>query len=242
MHSKFQTALGVIFPPRCVGCGGLVDSDFGLCAACWGQTPFITGLVCDACGAPVPGTSDGARVQCDDCLKTPRPWTAGRAALLYKDRGRQMVLALKHGGRAEIAYAAATWLQTAGRDILQDGMLIAPVPLHWTRLFKRTFNQSATLALSLSKRSGHAMCPDLLVRGKRTQSLDNRSVEDRFEMLENAMHIHPRHKHRIAGRTVLLVDDVMTSGATLAAATRACKMAGSGDVFVLTLARVVKDT
>lgn len=240
-HSKFQTALGVIFPPRCLGCGGLVDQDFGLCGSCWAQTPFISGLICHTCGVPVPGLSDGVEVRCDDCLKTPRPWTAGRAALLYQDRGRQLVLALKHGVRVEVAYAAAMWMQSAGKDLLQDGVLIAPVPLHWTRLFQRTFNQSALLAQALADRTGHEMCPDLLVRGKRTQTLENKTAAARFEMLHDAIKIHARRRHRIVGRKVVLVDDVMTSGATLAAAAQACHAAGSGDVFVLTLARVTKD-
>ena len=132
-------------------------------------------------------------------------------------------------------------MKNAGHDILIEGMLIAPVPLHWTRLFRRTFNQSAVLAQALAEQTGHDLCPDLLLRPRRTQPLDHKTAAARFEMLENAIQIHPRRRHRIVGRKVLLIDDVMTSGATLAAATHACKAAGSGDVFVLTLARVVKE-
>ncbi|WP_366111285.1 ComF family protein [Aestuariivita sp.] len=242
MRPGFQTAISVVFPPRCVGCGGMVESDFALCGACWGQTPFIVGLVCDACGVPLPGVSDGVAVQCDDCLKTPRPWTAGRAALLYRDLGRRMVLALKHGGRAEIALASAAWMQRAGADLFDKDMLIAPVPLHWTRLFHRTFNQSALLAHALADRTGHATCPDLLLRGRKTQPLDHKTVVERFDVLENAIKVHPRRRKQLADRPVLLIDDVMTSGATLTAATHACLAAGSGPVFTLTLARVAKDT
>ena len=241
MAGKFQTALRVIFPPQCVGCGALVDSDFQLCGPCWAHTPFITGLICDTCGLPLPGAADGHRSQCDDCMKTPRPWSAGRAALLYKDGARRIVLALKHGGRMEVARAAGGWLARAGSDLLRTDTVIAPVPLHWTRLFHRTFNQSAALAQALSALTGHEMCPDLLVRPKRTVPLDHKTAEARFEALTNAIHVHPRRRSVLAGRSVLLIDDVMTSGATFAAATEACHAAGSGDVFVLALARVAKD-
>ncbi|WP_422180553.1 ComF family protein [Aestuariivita sp.] len=161
--------------------------------------------------------------------------------MLYRDAGRQMVMSLKHGGRIDVALMAAQWMERAGKPLFQENMLIAPVPLHWTRLFTRTFNQSAALAQALAKRTGYAMCPDLLLRGKRTQPLEHKTVADRFGLLEGAMVINPRRRHRIAGRPVLLIDDVMTSGATLSAATHACQDAGCRDVFVLTLARVAKD-
>nr|WP_245626826.1 double zinc ribbon domain-containing protein [Aestuariivita boseongensis] len=231
----------MIFPPRCVGCGSLVDTDFQLCGSCWVQTPFITGLVCDGCGLPLHGSSDGQTVQCDDCMEMPRPWKAGRAALLYQDGARRMVLALKHGGRMEVARAAAGWLERAAGDLLRPDTLIAPIPLHWTRLFHRTFNQSAALAQALADKTGSQICPDLLIRPKRTLPLDRKSVAERFEALSDVMSVHPRRAGLIRGRPVLLVDDVMTSGATFTAAAQCCLQAGSGDVFVLALARVAKD-
>ena len=241
MRDKFQTALRVVFPPRCVGCGALVETDFQLCGSCWVKTPFITGLVCHHCGVSLPGSSDGRTVLCDDCLETPRPWSAGRAALLYQDSGRRLVLSLKHGGRLEVARAAAGWLERASQDLLRPNMIVAPIPLHWTRLFQRTFNQSAVLAWALAKRTGHEICPDLLSRRKRTASLDHKSAAVRFETLDNTMDVPAKHHTLITGRPVLLVDDVMTSGATFTAATHSCFAAGCSDVFVLSLARVAKD-
>lgn len=237
-----QTAVSLIYPPRCLGCGGLVDADFGLCGTCWRDTGFIGGTVCDACGVPLPGGGDLASPHCDACLATPRPWVQGRAALIYRDIGRRLVLALKHGDRQEIARPAARWLAQAAQDILPEEALIAPVPLHWLRLLKRRYNQSALLAKALAGQTGHSWCPDLLQRTRHTPSLDGLSRAERFSVLQEAIRVHPRRRHRIMRRPVILVDDVFTSGATLTACTDACIAAGSGPVFVLALARVAKET
>ncbi len=219
-----------------------MDSDFGLCGACWRETPFIGGSVCDSCGTPLPGEDEGDSLKCDDCMITPRPWVKGRAALLYKDNARRMVLALKHGDRQELAEPAALWMaQVIDAFPLKD-MIVAPVPLHWMRMLKRRYNQSALLAQALARHVGLPMCPDLLQRQRRTQSMDGLTKEVRFTSVKGAIRAHPRRRHRLAGRPVLLVDDVLTSGATLSAATDACLAAGSGPVYVVTLARVAKDT
>jgi ComF family protein len=170
-----------------------------------------------------------------------RPWDQGRAALEYRDIGRKLVLGLKHGDRHDVVRPAARWMARVARPILRDDMLIAPVPLHWLRLLKRKFNQSALLGNALARETGLECCPDLLLRQRATPSLDGKTRDDRFATLKAAITLHPRRRHRIAGRSVLIVDDVMTSGATLAAATDACRAAGARHVAVLVLARVAKD-
>ncbi|MGB8623975.1 MAG: phosphoribosyltransferase family protein, partial [Paracoccaceae bacterium] len=182
----------------------------------------------------------GERVRCDDCLTLDRPWTRGRAALLYKDNARRLVLALKHGDRAELARPAASWMARAAAPILQPGMVAAPVPLHRLRLFRRRFNQAALLAHGIARETGLELCPDLLLRRRVTEVQDGKGVEARFVNMSGAITAHPRRQARLAGRHVLLVDDVMTSGATLAAATEACLEAGAAAVSVLVLARVAK--
>ncbi len=240
MSLQIQTAVSLLFPPRCLGCGALVESDFSLCGTCWRDTPFIGGTVCEACGTPLPGDRDGYRIECDDCMRADHPWSEGRAALLYQGRARRMVLALKHGDRPEIARPAGLWMARVARPMLCETALIAPVPLHWTRLLKRRYNQSALLARALARETGLAFCPDLLERRRKTAILDGKTAAQRFDELSGAIAVHPKRRHRLTARRVILVDDVMTTGATLGACTRACLEAGAQNVCVLALARVAK--
>ncbi len=162
--------------------------------------------------------------------------------MLYKGQAKSLILAFKHGDRPELAKPAARWMAQAGREVLRPDMLIAPVPLHWSRLVKRRYNQSALLAQHLGREIGLQVCPDLLVRTARTPVLDGKTAAQRAEALDGVIAPHPKRHQHIKGRDVLLVDDVMTSGATLAACTRACLAAGANHIFVLVLARVAKDT
>ncbi len=235
-----QTAVNAVFPPECISCAALVDTNFGLCASCWGETPFITGAACDKCGSPLPGASPEDGLRCDDCLTIARPWSKGRAVFTYAGNGRKLVLSLKHGDRAEIARAGGTWMANVAGPLLVDDPVIVPIPLHWWRLFRRRFNQSALLAQALANQSRFLLAPDALRRIKATGTQDGLGREGRFENMRDAIQPHPKRGHVLVGRTVLLVDDVMTSGATFAAATQACFDAGAKNVHVIALARVVK--
>lgn len=234
-----QRALSIVYPTQCVLCASQVDREGGLCGACWRETPFIGGLACDACGAPLPGYEKG-RAHCDRCLETPRPWEAGRAAFLYEGNGRRIVLALKHGDRTDLAKPAALWLQHAGRDILTPDTLLVPVPVHWSRLLRRKYNQSAEISRALSKVTGMAMCQDALLRTKRTQSQNGMTVAERQSNMENAISANPKRFSVLEGRRICLIDDVMTSGATLTGCASAAFEAGADQVFVMVLARVAK--
>ncbi|ETX15039.1 competence protein ComF [Roseivivax halodurans JCM 10272] len=236
-----QTAIRLVYPPHCLACGEHVSTEFGLCGACFSETHFITGLVCDACGTPLPGDGAEDGILCDGCLAARRPWSQGRAALLYSGAGRRLVLALKHGDRHDIARAAAPWLARAAAPILRDDSLIVPVPLHLLRLLKRRYNQSALLAQSLARETRCDILCDALVRTRRTPSLDGRTREARFEVLHGAIAVRRSRAAQIAGRHVLLVDDVMTSGATFGAATDALYASGAREVCTLALARVGRD-
>lgn len=236
-----RAALYLAYPPQCLACGELVGSEAGLCGACWRETPFVSGLACDQCGQPLPGYAADEVIFCDDCLAQPRPWARGRAATAYAGKAREMILALKHGDRTDLAPAAAGWLYRAAAPILQPDMLVAPVPLHWRRMFQRRYNQAALLSAGLAGRAGLEHCPDLLVRRRFEGSQQGRGHAARFANLNAAFDAHPRNGARIRNRHILLVDDVMTSGATLAAATAACLDAGARQVSIAVLARVAKD-
>jgi len=236
-----KSVLTTIYPSQCTGCDEATEGDFGLCSACWSDTNFITGTICDTCGAPLHGEDATELAHCDDCLTTARPWGRGRSVFVYSGVGRSLVLRLKHSDRTDIVPAAATWMAQTIRPILDRKTLFVPVPLHWTRMLKRRYNQAALLADKTGKLVGHERGLDVLQRPKRTLSLDGHSKDARFKAMEGAIIVNPKRRAQIEGRSIMLVDDVMTSGATLAACTEACLNAGAQEVCVATLARVVKD-
>lgn len=231
--------LGLLYPPQCLGCGILVDRPHALCPSCWRDTPRISGLACESCGLPLPGLAEeGERVDCDDCLRQRPPWTRGRAALLYEGGARRLILQFKHGDRLDLARPLGVWLHHAAEPLLRPGLLVAPVPLHWTRLARRRYNQSALLAGELARHADLRQIPDLLQRIRRTPSQEGRSRAERAANMQAAFRVAPRHAGRLQGASVLLVDDVMTSGATLAAASETLLLAGASEVSVAVLARV----
>ena len=236
-----QSALAVLYPAQCVGCGEPIEDTHGLCGKCWSETPFVTGHVCDKCGSPLPGDTDGEVDLCDDCMKIARPWSRGRAALTYADQGRRFVLGIKYYDRLDLVPPAASWMARAARPFLADDLLVVPVPAHWTRIFRRRYNQASELARALAKETGLDVAPTALIRPTRTAKQERKTREERFENLAGRIAPHPKRAGRLKDRRVLLVDDVFTSGATLAAATEACLTGGAREVFVLTLARTIRD-
>ena len=237
---QLKTALNLIYPAQCMTCDAVVEETGALCGICWRETRFITGLTCLQCGTPLLGDAGEADTRCDDCLQIARPWRRGFAAILYDGNGRRLVLSLKHGDRTEHARPASKWM--ARRIETPDpDTLVVPVPLHWLRFLKRRYNQSALLAKYLAEELSLEYAPYALHRPRATPKLDGKTKNDRFETLNMAIVAHPKHGTQLAGRPVLLVDDVMTSGATLAACTEACHLAGADSVNVIVLARVAKD-
>lgn len=239
-----KAALRVVYPPQCLSCGAGVDRDGTLCPLCWRDCEFITGCACTRCGLPLPlpGAGEaGDDLLCDDCLVTDRPWQAGRAAVAYRGIGRDLVLALKHGDRPDLAGPLGEWLARAAGPLIAADMLVVPIPLHPRRLLKRKYNQAALLSARLAAACGLRHAPGLLRRIRATPAQDHRSHAERYENLRGAFAVPPRFRDQIKGRAVLLVDDVMASGASMTAATRALQAVGAGAVSVAVLARAMKD-
>lgn len=235
-----QSLLRVLYPLQCVTCDAFVEEGAALCGSCWKGANFISGLVCDCCGTPLPGEDEGP-VLCDDCMSIARPWSRGRAVFLYSDIARRIVLSLKHADRTDLALPAARWIAQAAKPLIHEDILIVPVPLHWRRRVKRRFNQSAEIARALSDLTGKDFAPEALSRTKRTKSLNGLTRAERFDVLSEAICVPASQRDTVAGRDVLLIDDVMTSGATLAACAEALNQAGAASINVAVLARVAKE-
>lgn len=234
-------AIDLILPNQCASCGELVEGGGALCGKCWRETPFITGLVCDGCGVPLPGTEADGVVHCDECLAHPPEWSRGRAALIYRDTARKLVLALKHGDRLDLVGPASEWMAQAAAPLIVPDMLVVPVPVHRWRLMRRRYNQAALLAQGIARKTGLKCLPDAIRRVRPTGSQGGKDFAQRHSNLEGAFAVDGRRAAAVAGRPVLLVDDVMTSGATLRGCTEALREAGASDVAVVVLARVARD-
>lgn len=239
---RLQSVIRAIYPAQCVSCDALTEDDDGLCSACWRETRFIGGLICDTCGTPLPGDGNESGLQCDDCMTIARPWERGRSVLVYDGIGRKLVLGLKHGDRTDLARPLARWMAQKIASWPMVETVLVPVPLHWMRLARRRYNQAAMLALELALCLDRPVCVDALLRQKKTKPLQGHSRQERFAALSEAIVPNPKRASQIMGRHVVLVDDVMTSGATLAACAEAAKAGGATNVSIVTLARVVKDT
>lgn len=237
-----QSVIRAIYPSHCVACDSPSEGDFGLCGPCWRETHFIGATICDKCGTQLPGDHVANDLICDDCMTIARPWDKGRAVLAYTGVGRKLVLSLKHGDRTDLAHPVSQWMARLTAPLLKGDTILVPVPLHRFRLIKRRYNQAALLANALSGVLGREACVDALLRTRNTAPLKGHSRDARFAALSEAIRANPDRAGVIRGKHILLVDDVMTSGATLAACTEACMSVGARSVDILTLARTVKDT
>jgi ComF family protein len=231
-------ALDLVLPPRCPGCAAIVDADGVFCAACWPTLEFITPPFCAACGDPFElPQADGAL--CGACLATPPPYVA-RAPFAYGGAARAAVLALKHGDRQHLAPMMAGHMRRAAGEQCTDATLV-PVPLHRWRLWSRGYNQAAELARALAQMTGGPLAVDALVRRRATAPSQGMNPTERRDNLRGAFAVPPSRRAQVAGRRILLVDDVLTTGATAAACAKALRRAGAASVGVVTFARVVRD-
>jgi ComF family protein len=229
--------LDLLFPPLCMGCRAAVGQP-GFCAACWSGITFLEGPGCHCCGLPFAVALDGETL-CAACLAKPPAFDSARAILAYDEKSRGAILALKHADRLDLVPGFSRWLGRSGNLLLKDSDMVIPVPLHPLRLWRRRYNQSAEVARRLARDWSLAYDPGTLARSRSTPSQGlMASARARRRNVLSAFKV--RDPAKVAGRHVLLVDDVLTTGATVDACARALKRAGAKRVHVLVLARVVK--
>lgn len=235
-----RATLDLVFPPQCMACRDSVAEPHALCATCWAKLSFIGGAMCPCCGTPFDYAGAEGLV-CGACLAMPPKFSRARAALRYDDASRDLILGFKHADRLDYAPAFAKWLARAGAGLLRETDAILPVPLHWRRLLFRRFNQSAELARALGRRAEIPVLPDALIRTRPTPSQGKMpSALARRRNVRRAFAVRESAKPAISGKRLLIVDDVMTTGATVNACARVLAKAGAADVAVVTLARVVR--
>jgi ComF family protein len=233
-------ALGLLLPPRCVGCGEGVARQGELCADCWSGLRFLQPPWCRLCGLPLPHAAAGAPL-CGACVQEEPKYDRARAALAYDDASRRLVIAFKHGDRLAGVPAFSRWMAAAGAELLADADVVVPVPLHRWRLLWRGYNQSAVLGSRIAGLAGRRWCPDLLQRRRATASQQGLTALQRQDNITStAFAVTPRHRGRVDGAKVLLIDDVLTTGATLSACAMVLRRNGAARVDALALARVVR--
>lgn len=235
-----RAALDAILPPQCLSCKAATNEPGTLCAPCWRAIQFLAPPFCARCGFPFEYDS-GKDALCGACSRLSPAFDRARAVLRYDDSSRGLILAFKHADKIHAAPAFGRWMARAGAGLLAEGSIVVPVPLHWTRLFRRRYNQAALLALALARETGLRAAPDLLIRRRATPSQGRLGAAARRRNVAGAFAVRPRGRDLIDGRRVLLVDDVLTTGATVDACARALKRAGADAVDVLVLGRVVRE-
>jgi ComF family protein len=234
----FRIALDIALPPLCPACRELIGESAGLCAACWARLSPIERPFCERLG--IPFTYDpGPGILSMQAIADPPAYARARAAVRYDEVARTLVHAFKYGDRLDLAPTLGRWMARAGNELLAEADAVVPVPLHWRRLWARRFNQSAELAKVISRISGVPAVFDALTRIKPTAQQVGLSKAERAVNVQGAFKVAPSGKALVTGRRIVLVDDVLTSGATVDACTRILLRAGARNVDVVTFARVV---
>ena len=235
-----ELATDLVFPPVCMACRRAVGTDGALCPSCWGRMRFIERPFCERLGVPFAQELGAEGLLSPEAMAQPPVYSRARAVVCYEDGpARGLVHRLKYHDRLEVAPAMGAWMARAGGELLAQADLLVPAPLHPTRLFRRRFNQAAELARAVSRQSGVPMEAQALIRRKRTSPQVGLSKSQRALNLQGAFVAPEAMRPRLEGKRIVLIDDVITSGATLNAAARALRRAGAADVDALAFARVV---
>ncbi len=239
LRSWGTALLDIVYPPTCLACPRATATPHGLCAECWNRMSFIAAPVCERLGTPFP-LDLGPGLLSPEAIADPPVYARARAVVRFSDGPAQILVhRLKYGDRPDYARVLGRWMREAGIVLLADADVLVPVPLHSRRLWRRRFNQAAELARAVGQGSGKTLDFDGLVRVKATRSQVGLTRGERAENIQGAFRVASGAKGRFRNRRVLLVDDVLTTGATVNAAARALLRDGATAVDVLVFARVV---
>jgi len=234
--------IDAILPPTCLACRQVVSGHGSLCADCFRNLHVIVPPFCDACGVPLQHEGQGVKEEpsrlCLRCADAALPFERSRSAFLYDEGSKRLLLPFKHGDRPELAQPIARHMARAGQDLLDAADLLVPVPLHWRRLLRRRYNQAGLLAAQLAQLSGKPWLPNGLRRRRSTTSLGGLNAAQRASAVSGVFGLHGKAAGTIHGKRILLVDDVLTTGATAGACAEVLLRAGAAGVDVLAAARV----
>lgn len=238
LRAIWRTILDTALPPLCPSCREPLADGIGLCAACWSKLSLIEPPFCARLGIPFL-YDPGPGLLSMEAMANPPAYDRARAAVRYDEVARKLVLAFKYADRTDFAPMMGRWMARAGHELLADADALMPVPLHWRRLWARRFNQAAALSGAISEISGVPVLHNVLKRVRATPQQVGLSKTQRADNVQGAFRVPDSERARIAGRRVVLVDDVLTSGATVDTCARAVLRAGAAHVDVLVFARVV---
>ncbi|PTM96601.1 ComF family protein [Mycoplana dimorpha] len=234
------TVIDFIYPPACPGCQVLLGRHAGVCAACWSSLRFIERPYCEVLGAPF-SHDLGPGILCADAIADPPPFSWLRTAVAHDGLARTLVHSLKYRDRTDLAPMMAGWMVRAADGLVGTCDVIVPVPLHRYRLLARKFNQAAELARAIARLTGKPLLVGALRRTRPTKRQVGLGIRARQENVQGAFSVTEAGKAALLGKRVLLIDDVYTTGATVAAATRTLRRNGAAEVGVLTFARALAD-
>ena len=229
--------LDLLLPPSSLD--GEAALSGGLSASAFSKVTFLDDPVCDGCGLGLP-YAEAASERCPACLARPRAFARARAACVYDEHSRDLILKLKHADRTDLAGLFARWLSRASADLLAEADAVVPVPVHRARLLRRRYNQAAETARPLARATGLAYLPDALARKRDTASQGGKSASGRRRNVAAAFAVPETRRARVVGRRIVLVDDVLTTGATAEGCARALLAAGAASVTLSVVARVTE--
>jgi ComF family protein len=238
LRGASRLVLDAALPPLCPACRRPVADDGGLCPGCWAQLSFITPPYCARLGIPF-AYDPGPGVLSMQAIADPPAYGRARAAVRYDEVARKLVQKFKYGDRLDLAPTLGRWMAQAGRELLADADALVPVPLHWRRLWARRFNQSAALAKAIAAQANVPVAHTALKRVKPTRQQVGLTASERALNVQGAFRVPPEARAEVARRRLILIDDVLTSGATIDACARVLLRAGAAAVDVLVFARVV---